>query len=75
MYNQTYINDFNSDDYDYSKYLNSQQELIKLKDEYLKQYKDNSNAIILAFKESLAKSGVPMNIILNLIPPFVLLFM
>ena len=51
MYNQTYINDFNS--FDYSKYLNDPQELIKIKKEYLKQYKENSNAVMLAFKESL----------------------
>ena len=51
MYNQTYINDFDS--FDYSKYLNDPQELIKIKKEYLKQNKENSNAVMLAFKESL----------------------
>ena len=51
MYNQTYINDFNENDY--NKYLTNPDELIKLKEEYLKQYKENSNSVMLAFKETL----------------------
>ena len=51
MYNQVYINDF-TDNY-YKHYLNNPNKLSIIKSEYLKQYADNSDALLLAFKESL----------------------
>lgn len=51
MYNQVYINDF-TDNY-YKHYLNNPNKLSIIESEYLKQYADNSDALLLAFKESL----------------------
>ena len=51
MYNTTYINDF--PEQLYQAYLNNPKELTEVERNYLLQYKKGSNAVALAFKESL----------------------
>lgn len=51
MYNQAYINDY--DENIYHSYLNDLNKLMSLKDAYLNQYNNKSDASLLAFKESL----------------------
>ena len=51
MYNQIYVNDY--DESVYRSYLNDMNKLMTLKDAYLNQYTNKSDASMLAFKESL----------------------
>lgn len=51
MYNQAYIDDYNENVY--INFLRNNNKLIDLKNAYLNQYTDKSNASLLSFKESL----------------------